>query len=172
MNTVVTKASAVIESSAETAWRVLGDYTYDPQWRGAVRRMDQSPPGMVHDGARAVEELRILGRTVVTRVELHDVRPGASFAWHAIDGSDAYGTRTLVALSEDRCELRTERHVRLTGADRVLRPLVAWVMAGAERADVARAAELVARTPVPADPTDPTPSEPEPSPGAGPSSGR
>ncbi|MGB4779990.1 SRPBCC family protein [Microbacterium sp.] len=143
MTTVLTRASAVIEAPADAAWAVLGDYANDPLWRRAVSRMEQTPPGIVHDGAQAVEELQTLGRTVVTRVELHDVLPGRSFAWRAVDGTDAHGTRAIVPLDDGRCALRTERRIGLTGADRLLQPLVSWVMARAERADLARAAALV-----------------------------
>lgn len=143
MPPVTTKASTVIDAPAEAAWAVLGDYANDPLWRSAVARMEQTPPGPVHDGATAVEELHTFGRTVVTRIELHDVRPGAGFAWRAIDGTDAHGTRTVVSLGADRCEVRTHREIGLRGADRLLQPIVAWSMARAEREDLRRAAVLV-----------------------------
>lgn len=145
MSMVRSAASVVIQAPAAAAWEVLGDYAHDPAWRSGVSRMEQTPPGVVHDGATAEEDLRVLGRRVTTRVELHDVRDGGGFSWRAVDGTDARGTRTIVALDAARCELRTEREIRLVGADRLLAPLVRWVMARAERADLARAAALVER---------------------------
>ncbi len=140
---IVTEGRAVIDTSAQIAWTVLADYSNDPLWRQGVTRMEQSPPGEVFDGAIVVEELHVLGRLTRTRIEVRDVRPGVSFAWRAVDGTDARGTRSLVPLGEGRCELRTWRQIRLRGADRLLGPLVAGVMARAERGDVHRAVGLV-----------------------------
>ena len=86
----------------------------------------------------------MLGRLTRTRIEVHDVRPGASFAWRAVDGTGAHGIRSIKPLGDDRCELRTWRQIRLAGADRLLQPIVARVMARTERGDVLRAAALVA----------------------------
>lgn len=143
MALVRTQAVSRIESSLASASAVLGDYAQDPLWRRAVARMEPTPRGMVRDGTHAVEELRTFGRTVVTLVEVYDVEPGRGFAWRAIDGTDAHGTRILTALSDELCELRTERVIRLTGADQLLAPLVSWTLARAERADHGRAAALV-----------------------------
>ncbi|MEZ3160293.1 SRPBCC family protein [Microbacterium sp. BWT-B31] len=140
---IITEGRAIIEAPPSAAWAALADYANDVLWRKAVNRMDQDPPGEVFEGAAVVEELRILGRVVQTRIEVHDVRPGSSFAWRAIDGSAAFGTRSVVPLGTDRCELRTWRQIGLTGADRLLQPLVAWVLRRAERADVRRAALVV-----------------------------
>jgi hypothetical protein len=144
MKPITTKSRAVIEATAATAWAVLSDYANDPLWRHGVLRMEQTPPGAVHDGARVVEELRILGRTVRTDIEVRDVNPGSSFAWRALTGSDAHGTRSISPLGSDRCELVTEKHVCLAGSDRLLQPLVAWVIRRTERADARRAAAFVA----------------------------
>lgn len=140
---VVTQGRIVIEAPARTAWELLADYAHDPLWRAAVTRMDQTPPGPVQEGADVVEELHIFGRTVVTRIELHDVQPGTSFAWRAVDGPGAHGTRTIVPLGPNRCELRTYREITLSGPDRLLQPIVSWSMARAERGDMRRAAALV-----------------------------
>jgi hypothetical protein len=142
---IVTKGRVVVEAPAAATWRMLADYANDPLWRGAVSRMDQSPLGLVQDGVVVVEELRTFGRTVTTRIEVHDVRLGTEFAWRAIDGTDAYGTRTIIPLGPARCEIRTYREIGLRGADRLLEPFVSWSMARAERDDLRRAAALVER---------------------------
>ncbi|MBA4248768.1 MAG: hypothetical protein C0444_10835 [Microbacterium sp.] len=141
---VVTQGRAVIDVPASTAWALLADYANDPLWRKGVTRMDQRPQGLVCDGAHVVEELRILGRTVVTQIELHDVQPGTSFAWRAIDGPGAHGTRAIIPLGSARCEIRTYREITLRGLDRLLHPVVSWSMARTERDDLRRAAALVA----------------------------
>src|SRR5690349_10281647 len=99
MAAVITEASIVIEASAPDAWAVVGDYANDPQWRAAVSRMDQTPPGPVQRGATAVEVLRVLGRTTTTTVEVLSVDAPREFAWRATAGSIAHGTRTLTPLS-------------------------------------------------------------------------
>lgn len=145
MPPIITTASAPILASADAAWAVLGDYANDPLWRGAVTRMDQTPPGPVHDGATALEEVRMFGRTVLTRVELHDVVAGREFSWRSIGGVQAHGIRRIVPIGTDRCEVHTRREVTLRGADRLLQPVVAWSMARAERSDLHRAAAMIER---------------------------
>lgn len=140
---VRTTARAIIDAPAAFAWEVLSDYTNDPLWRGGVSRMDQQSPGPVHEGATAVEDLRVLGRRTVTTVRIEEVRPGAEFAWRAIAGSAARGTRTIHALPNGRCELVTAREITLGGVDLLAQPLVSWVLARAERRDVLAAARLV-----------------------------
>ena len=144
MSMVRTAGRVVIQAPASAAWEVLGDYAHDPAWRSGVSRMEQTPPGRVQNGATAEEDLRVLGREVRTRIELHDVRDGG-FSWRAVDGTHAHGTRTVAPLDSGRCELRTDREIRLVGADRLLAPLVRWAMSRAEHADLARAAALVER---------------------------
>lgn len=145
MPPIITTASAPIRASATAAWAVLGDYANDPLWRAAVTRMDQTPPGPVQNGATALEEVRMFGRRVLTRVELHDVVAGVEFSWRAIDGIQAHGIRRIVPSGTDGCEVHTRREVWLRGADRLAQPLVAWSMARAERSDLHRAATMIER---------------------------
>jgi len=145
MPPIITTASAPIRASADAAWAVLGDYANDPLWRAAVTRMDQTPPGPVHNGATALEEVRMFGRRVLTRVELHDVVTGVGFSWRSIDGVQAHGIRKIVPIGSDHCEVHTRREVWLRGADRLVQPLVAWSMARAERSDLHRAAAMIER---------------------------
>lgn len=140
---IVTEGRVVIDASPAAAWILLSDYANDPSWRRGVSRMEQTPPGPVREGARAIEELTVLGRVTRTLVEISEVVPGRSFAWRAIDGTEAHGTRSIEPLPDGRCELRTWRAIRLVGADRWLEPVVAVVMARTERGDVRRAATFV-----------------------------
>lgn len=142
--TIITSGRVVIDATTAVAWAILADYTNDPRWRHGVERMEQTPPGEVFDHAPVVEELRILGRLVRTPIEVHAVRPGSSFAWRATDGTDTHGTRSIVALDDGRCELHTWRRIALTGADRLLQPVVSLIMSRNERRDLQRAAALVA----------------------------
>lgn len=107
--------------------------------------MEQSPSGPVFDGAQAIEELRVLGRSITTHIEVSDVRPLTGFSWRAVDGTKAHGTRALEELPDGKCLLRTERQITLQGMERLLEPLVGWLMNRTERKDVLRAAILVER---------------------------
>lgn len=139
---IITEGRAAIAATPAQAWAFLADYANDPRWRTGVERMQQTPPGMVFDGAPVVEDLRLLGRLTTTHIEVFDVRPEVSFSWRAVDGSHARGTRTL-APRDGGCELVTWREIALTGADRLLQPLVSAVMSRQERANVLRAARLI-----------------------------
>ena len=134
---------SAIAAPAAVAWAVLADYAHDPSWRKGVSRMEQSTPGPVHDGARVVEQLRVLGRDIRSDVTVHDVVPGESFAWRVVDGADAHGVRRIVAHGVDRCELVTEKVLVLTGTERLLAPLIAWTIRRTEAGDARRAAALV-----------------------------
>ncbi len=105
--------------------------------------MTQTPAGRVHNGARAIEQLRVLGRDIRSDVEVHEVVDGESFSWRVIGGAQAHGTRRIVARGDDHCELVTEKVLVLTGSDRLLGPLIAWTIRRTEAADARRAAALV-----------------------------
>ncbi|QEO09869.1 SRPBCC family protein [Protaetiibacter larvae] len=134
---------AVIHAPAAAAWAVLSDYANDPLWRAGVSRMEQTPPGRIREGARAVEQLRVLGRELRNDVVVEDVEEGAWFAWRVIGGVDAHGTRRILPFDAHSCELVTEKHLALSGTDRLLTPLVAWTIRRTEAADARRAAGLV-----------------------------
>lgn len=141
---VTTAARVIIHAPRAAAWEVVADYANDPLWRGGVSRMDQTPPGEVREGAPVVEELRVLGRLVRTELEVWEVRTGEMFSWRATDGTNAHGTRTITTVDETTCELHTWRRIHLTGADRLLQPLVAWIFSRNERKDLRRVAHLIA----------------------------
>lgn len=143
MSRIEIVSRAQIAAPAATAWAVLSVYANDPRWRAGVSRMDQATAGRVHEGARVVEELRVLGRDIRSDVEVHDVVEGESFSWRVLGGADAHGTRRIVELAPDRCELVTEKVLVLRGSDRLLAPLIAWTVRRTEAADAKRAAALV-----------------------------
>lgn len=143
MNAIELQVRAMVAAPASDAWRLLSTYADDPLWRRGVSRMDQDPPGPVIDGARTTEVLRMLGRTMHNVAVVSDVRPGESFSWRVVDGVDADGSRRVIALGDDRSEIVIDKRVRLAPSDRMLRPLVALVLARTERGDVRRAVRLI-----------------------------
>ncbi|GAA4370122.1 SRPBCC family protein [Agromyces bauzanensis] len=144
MGAIETTSRAVIEASQEAAWALLSDYANDLHWREGLRRIEQDRPGPVYEGAQVVEELVVLGRAVVSEIEIHGVEPGAAFSWRVGDGTAALGSRRLVPLGADRCELILHKRLQLAGSDRLLQPLVALAVRRSERGDAYRAADFVA----------------------------
>ena len=141
---ITTTSRAIIQAPPERAWALLSDYANDPRWREGLRRMEQDRPGPVYEGARVVEELVVLGRSVVSEVEVYDVEPGTAFSWRVGDGTAASGRRRVVPIDADRCELILEKRLVLAGADRLVQPIVALAVGRTERGDALRAAEFVA----------------------------
>ncbi len=155
MQPIEIHARQTVDAHASAAWELLSLYADDPQWRRGVSAMDQTPAGRVVDGAQTVEILRMLGRTMRNVAEISDVEQGVGFAWRVVDGADADGSRRIVPLAGDRCEIVIEKRVRLAPSDRLLRPVIAWVLASTERGDLRRAARLIeaqarSQRPVPA----------------------
>lgn len=128
---------------AEVAWSFLSVYANDVEWRQGVSRMDQTPAGPVVDGASAVEHLRMFGRDLVNVALISDVQAGASFTWQVKNGADAHGSRRVVPVGLETCEIIIDKAVRLDRADRWLRPIVALVLRRTERADLRRVAHLL-----------------------------
>lgn len=136
-------SSALVQAPAAQVWAFIEHYANDPRWRTGVSRMQQVTDGPVHAGAEVDEVIRILGRTIRSRVVVGSVEPGRSFTWRVIGGARASGRRWVRALDEHSSELGTEKTLLLTGADRILAPIVAAVTRRAELEDVRRAAALI-----------------------------
>ncbi len=141
---IVTTSRAIIQAPPERAWALLSDYANDLRWRKGLQRMAQDRPGPVYEGAQVIEELVVLGRTVVSEVEVYDVEPGTAFSWRVGDGTAASGRRRLVPIDANRCELVLAKRLELAGADRLLQPIVALAVRRTERGDARRAADFVA----------------------------
>lgn len=152
MRPIEIHARRTVHASADDAWSLLSVYAHDPRWRRGVSAMDQTPAGPVVDGARTIEILHMLGRTMRNVAEVSDVEAGAGFSWRVVEGVDADGSRRVVALGPGLCEIVIEKRVRLERSDRLLRPVIAWVIARTERGDLRRAARLIeaGQRPVPA----------------------
>ena len=85
----------------------------------------------------------MLGRTMTNVARISDVRDGESFAWRVSDGVDAHGSRRVVPTGEGSCEIVIDKEVHLAPADRLLRPVIAWVIRWTERGDTRRAARQI-----------------------------
>ncbi|MGA7148838.1 MAG: SRPBCC family protein [Microbacterium sp.] len=136
------RATIIVNAPAASVWRVVSDYANDPRWRRGVSAMRQASAPPVHVGAEAEEVLRMLGRTVVSRVVIESLEPDSAFQWRVDDGG-AHGRRWVRAIDERSSELGAEKYVTLADSDRLLTPLVGAVIRRTERGDLRRAARLI-----------------------------
>lgn len=131
-----------IDAPAEVVWAIVADYARDPEWRGDVVEMSSDPPGLVTEGCRTHEVMKIGGRTYRNDGAVDRVVPGSSLAWHTDRGVDASGSRTVRSLGGERCEVTLELHVTPRGLDRLLAPVLRPMVAKALRRDLATLADL------------------------------
>ncbi|WP_265523470.1 SRPBCC family protein [Oerskovia flava] len=143
MKPVVVRSSIDLDVPAAVAWEYLSVYTNDLAWRAGLETMSQDPPGPVHDGARVVEVLRVLGRRVESLVEVSDVHAGRSFSWRVVEGATAQGSRAVTPATASSCRVDVVKQLTLSGTDRLLRPLVAAVVARTERQDLQRLQQVL-----------------------------
>lgn len=139
-------ADVDIDRPAAAAWAVVADYRRDPQWRRGVRRMAPSPAGPVTVGTTTDEVLRLAGSTYRNRGEVTAMAPGSAFAWHTTAGADADGSRTVTPLTDDRCRVRLTLTVRASGMQRLIAPLLSYLLQRNLSGDAERLRELVERS--------------------------
>ena len=82
-----------IRAPQDDVWRVVADYTRDAEWREGVT-IAHEPRGLVQNGTRTYEKLKMLGSWHSTEATISDVRTGSSFRFVSIDGR-VVGTRSL-----------------------------------------------------------------------------
>ena len=112
-----------IARPAADTWAVVGDYRHDVEWRREVTAMVPAPAGMAATGTRTHETGRLLGSPFETRGVVV-AADGHQFRWEATGvGSRASGSREVVALDADRCEVVLGYSVRLTGRKAALNPV-------------------------------------------------
>ncbi|NJP93883.1 hypothetical protein HCN51_31335 [Nonomuraea sp. FMUSA5-5] len=135
--------SREIACPAARAWAVVADYGQDPRWRESVETMAPSPEGVVRVGTTTAEVMRFAGRTYRNGGEVVRVEPGRSFGWRTTSGIDAEGGRLVEPLGADRC--RFTFRVRVTPratSERLLEPVLRWLLRRSIRADLRRLAAL------------------------------
>jgi hypothetical protein len=66
-----------IDAPADTAWRVVADYTRDVEWREGVLRMVPTPTGPLQVGTTTEEDMKVAGRTYRNHGEVITVTPGS-----------------------------------------------------------------------------------------------
>ncbi len=132
-----------IDRPAAEAWAVVADYRRDVEWRTGVVAMVPHPTGPVEPGTTTAEDMRLGGRTYHNDGMVTAVEPGVRFTWRTTSGADASGARSVEALGPARCRVRLELAVRPSGAERLLRPVLARMMRRNLAADARRLRALV-----------------------------
>ena len=113
MRKPITASSTVrIAAPAPDVWAVVADYSRDVEWRVGVQSMVAQPAGTVRVGTTTTETFRMLGQRMTNLGLVDEVTPGEFFHWRTTQGTDADGTRTVVALGS------TGSSVELTIASR------------------------------------------------------
>jgi len=141
--------SIIVDCPASTAWQVLADYRFDPEWRTGVTTMNQQPPGLVTVGTTTLEILRFAGRTYRIPGEVIAVEPGQSIRWTA---SKATGGRYVDTIDDTSCRIRLELNIEIRGLERLLAPILIRMMNRRLDTDIDRLASLLC-----ADDPDPEP---------------
>lgn len=131
-------ADLEFDRPAELLWTLIADYRNDPSWRCGVTRMEPTPAGLVQVGTTTDEVMRLAGSTYRNLGEVIAVGPDLQFAWRTVQGADADGRRSVTPLGSDRCVVRMELTVRTKGLQRMIAPLLVFVLRRNLGTDLAR----------------------------------
>lgn len=137
-------ASRTIDVPAEQAWAVVADHARDPGWRRGVLEMTSEPAGPASAGAVTHEVLRVVGRTYRNDGVVERLVPGRRLEWRTTSGAVAHGSREVLPLGPDRCEVTLELHVEPHGVERLLAPVLRRILAKGLVEDLRRLADVVA----------------------------
>lgn len=125
--------------SPDEVFALVGDYARDPEWREGVQIIPV-PLGIVRDGTRTYEDLRLFGSTQRTVATITDVHPPHSFRFVSEDGN-VVGMRSIEPLgSGSRFTVRLR--VRLAGFMALLAPILGFVFRKRVERDLVRLAAL------------------------------
>ncbi|MGY1773778.1 SRPBCC family protein [Blastococcus sp. SYSU D00813] len=105
--------------------------------------MAPSTVGPVVVGTTTAEELRMAGRTWDNTGVVTSVDAGRRFTWRTTSGVPASGSRTVTPLPGDRCRVDLTLAVTPPGVQRLLRPVLARLLARGLAADAERLRVLV-----------------------------
>jgi uncharacterized membrane protein len=131
-------ADTEIDQPADLVWSLIADYSNDPSWRHGVTRMEPTPAGLVGKGTTTDEVMRFAGSTYQNLGEVIGIGPDLRFAWRTVKGVDADGSRSVTPLGPGRCRVRLELNVRTRGLQRVIAPILVWLLRRNLHADLLR----------------------------------
>ncbi len=119
--------SVTIGRPPDVVWATVSDYSSDSVWRPDITEMIPDPPGPPALGTRVREVLRKGGRDYVTESTVTEVGPGMSyrFSGSGTTGKVEGGRAVVASASSSGAVFTYQVTLTLTGATRLLRPLVA-----------------------------------------------
>lgn len=129
-----------LPAAPEAVFALVGDYARDPEWREGVQ-MRSVPVGIVRDGTRTYEDLRLFGSTQRTVATIDRVRPPHSFRFVSEDGS-VEGTRSVEPHGAGS-RLTVELRVRLSGLMGLFAPFLGFVFRRRVGRDLVRLRSLL-----------------------------
>ena len=91
-------------------WAILADYNRDAEWREGVA-MRCEPAGLVREGTRTFETLKLMGKTYENTARIDRVAPGASFRFRGETGN--FEGMRAVSAKDDGCEVHVTLWVEL-----------------------------------------------------------
>jgi uncharacterized membrane protein len=138
-------AGVDVDRPADDVWRIVADYARDPDWRAGVVTMAPSTVGPVQAGTSTAEELRMAGSTWRNTGVVTDVEPGRRFSWRTTSGVPASGSRSVVPVSGGRSRVELRLAVTPTGAQRLMRPVLAGMLRRGLAADAERLRQVAER---------------------------
>lgn len=131
------------------AMETFFDWSQDPSWRPAVRRMTVHPTGPAVVGQRILEELRFAGMTFITPTQVESVHP-YRVTWAGGNGQlTIRGWREIEPAGTGACRLKELVDVRLQGPLRPLTPLLAPAYRRLMRTELDLLVRELESTPVP-----------------------
>jgi uncharacterized membrane protein len=118
--------SVLISRSLKDVFSFACDYRNDVRWRSGVVKMNLEPEGVPILGTRSREEMRFMGRLLITHAEVVRLEPGHEIAFRVTDGPvPAHGYRRLVPYPGGT-EFTYHIEAETQGFDRLLAPLMQW----------------------------------------------
>lgn len=138
-NPVQIEESVTISRPAPVVWATVSDYSSDHIWRPEITEMTPDPPGPPAVGTHVREVLRKSGRDYVTESTVVEVEPGMSYRFSGSGTTGKVeGGRTVVEVDAESAIFTYQVTLTLTGATRLLRPVVASSLRKVLRQDLER----------------------------------
>lgn len=134
-----------INRSVDEVFRYLADPTLHPKWT-AVSDVQVTPPGEMRVGTTVREMMKVGSRMAPFNWEVTEYRPGASFAFHTIEGPMNWdGSYEAASTAEGATRIVGLGSVGLKGWQRLLEPFMGGEIRRGEAAELRKLKELLER---------------------------
>lgn len=134
-----------INRPVDEVFSYLADPTLHPQWT-PVTDVQVTPPAEMRVGTTVREMMKIGSRMAPFKWEVTEYRPGASFAFHTIEGPMKWdGSYEAAATPEGATRIIGLGSVGLKGWQRLLEPFMGGEIRRGEAAELRNLKELLER---------------------------